>query len=107
MNRSIAAVLLAGGLAGCSLTPAYRAPPSVEPPPAAFKEAGEWKGAEPMAAAPKGNWWTVLNDPRLDHLESRLDTANQNIKAAVARLQQARAETRIQRASLFPALNIG
>jgi NodT family efflux transporter outer membrane factor (OMF) lipoprotein len=105
--RSTAAVLLAGGLAACSFTPAYRAAPSVAPPPATYKEAGEWKVAEPMDATPKGNWWTVFNDPRLDQLESRVDAANQNIKAAVARLQQARAETRIQRASLFPALNIG
>jgi NodT family efflux transporter outer membrane factor (OMF) lipoprotein len=105
--RSTAAVLLAGALAACSLTPAYRAAPSVAPPPATYKEAGEWKVAEPMDATPKGNWWTVFNDPRLDQLESQVGAANQNIKAAVARLQQARAETRIQRASLFPALNVG
>jgi NodT family efflux transporter outer membrane factor (OMF) lipoprotein len=105
--RSTAAVLLAGGLAACSFTPAYRAAPSVAPPPATYKEAGEWKVAEPMDATPKGNWWTVFNDPRLDQLESQVGAANQNIKAAVARLQQARAETRIQRSSLFPALNIG
>jgi len=105
--RSTAAVLLAGGLAACSLTPAYRAAPSVAPPPATYKEAGEWKVAEPMDATPKGNWWTVFNDPRLDQLESQVAAANQNIKAAVARLQQARAETRIQRSSLFPALNVG
>jgi NodT family efflux transporter outer membrane factor (OMF) lipoprotein len=105
--RSTAAVLLAGGLAACSFTPAYRAAPSVAPPPATYKEAGDWKVAEPMDATPKGNWWTVFNDPRLDRLESQVGAANQNIKAAVARLQQARAETRIQRASLFPALNIG
>jgi NodT family efflux transporter outer membrane factor (OMF) lipoprotein len=105
--RSTAAVLLAGGLAACSFTPAYRAAPSVAPPPATYQEAGDWKVAEPMDATPKGNWWTVFNDPRLDRLESQVGAANQNIKAAVARLQQARAETRIQRASLFPALNIG
>jgi NodT family efflux transporter outer membrane factor (OMF) lipoprotein len=59
-----------------------------------------------MDAEPRGTWWTVFNDPQLDQLESRVDASNQNIRAAVARLQQARAETRIQRASLFPALNI-
>jgi len=63
--------------------------------------------AEPMDAASRGNWWTIFSDPQLDQLAGRLDSANQNIKAAVARLQQARAETRIQRASLFPALNVG
>jgi NodT family efflux transporter outer membrane factor (OMF) lipoprotein len=107
MNPAASAVLLAGGLAACSLTPAYRAPRGVAPPSAAYQEAGEWKVAEPMDATPKGDWWTVFNDPRLDQLEGRVDAANQNIKAAVARLQQARAETRIQRSTLFPALNIG
>ena len=105
--RSPATVLLAGSLAACSLAPAYRAAPAVAPPPATYKETGEWKEAEPMDAESRGNWWTVFNDPQLDLLESRMDAANQNIKAAIARLQQARAETRIQRASLFPALNIG
>lgn len=109
MNRpgNLSAVLLSGGLAACSLTPAYRAPPSVAPPPAAYKEAGEWKVAEPMDATPKGDWWKVFDDPRLDALEGRVAAANQGIQAAVARLQQARAETRIQRASLFPGLSVG
>jgi NodT family efflux transporter outer membrane factor (OMF) lipoprotein len=104
--RSIGAVLLAGGLAACSFTPAYRAAPSVAPPPAAYKEAGEWKVAEPMDAEPRGNWWTLFKDSRLDQLESRVDSANQNLKAAVARLEQARAETRIQRSGLFPSLSV-
>ena len=43
----------------------------------------------------------------LDALESRVTLANQNIKAAFARLQQARAETRVQRSYLFPTLTAG
>jgi NodT family efflux transporter outer membrane factor (OMF) lipoprotein len=43
----------------------------------------------------------------LDALEARVTTANQNIKAAFARLQQARAETRVQRSFLFPTLTAG
>jgi NodT family efflux transporter outer membrane factor (OMF) lipoprotein len=49
----------------------------------------------------------VFQDPTLDALENRVTAANQNIKAAFARLQQARAETRIQRAALFPTLTAG
>jgi len=37
----------------------------------------------------------------------RVTSANQNIKAAFARLQQARAETRVQRSFLFPTLTAG
>ena len=39
---------------------------------------------------------TPAQDPMLDALEGRVTSANQNIKAAFARLQQARAETRVQ-----------
>jgi NodT family efflux transporter outer membrane factor (OMF) lipoprotein len=110
VNRlwSTAAVLLAGGLAGCSLAPAYRAAPAAAPAPAAYPgAAGEWKVAEPLDAEPKGEWWTIFQDPRLDQLEDRVDAANQNVQAALARLQQARAATRVARAGLFPALNVG
>jgi outer membrane protein, multidrug efflux system len=43
----------------------------------------------------------------LDALEKRVTAANQDIKAAFARLQQARAQTRIERASYFPTLTAG
>ena len=49
----------------------------------------------------------VFHESELDGLEAKMGAANQNSKAAVARLYQARAETRIQRASLFPTLTIG
>jgi NodT family efflux transporter outer membrane factor (OMF) lipoprotein len=55
----------------------------------------------------RGAWWTLFQDPQLDALEAKVDDANQDLKAAFARLQQARAAARIARADLFPALNIG
>jgi NodT family efflux transporter outer membrane factor (OMF) lipoprotein len=99
--------LLLVGVAACSFAPTYKSPPSTPPPPSTYKEAGDWKVAEPMDGASRGEWWTVFHDAQLDHLEAKAGPANQNIQAAVARLAQARAETRIQRASLFPTLNIG
>jgi outer membrane protein, multidrug efflux system len=55
----------------------------------------------------RGDWWTVFQDPMLDALETRVTSANQNIKAAFARLQEARAQTRIERSALFPTLTVG
>jgi NodT family efflux transporter outer membrane factor (OMF) lipoprotein len=49
----------------------------------------------------------VFDDPLLDTLENKVTAANQDIKAAFARLQQARAETRIQRSASFPTLTAG
>ncbi|MDP9013133.1 MAG: efflux transporter outer membrane subunit [Pseudomonadota bacterium] len=99
--------LLLGALTGCSFTPAYREPPSSAPSASIYKEAADWKVAQPMDAQPRGDWWTMFEDAELDELEAKVGAANQNIKAALSRLQQARAETRIQRAGLFPTLSLG
>jgi len=46
----------------------------------------------------------MFQDLELDALEEQLTQANQNLKAALARLEQARAQTRAARSALFPAL---
>ena len=94
-------------MTACSFAPAYLAPPQTPPPTASYQERGDWKLAEPMDAVARGTWWTLFRDPQLDALEALVGSANQNLKAALARLQQARAQTRIQRAGLFPTLNVG
>ncbi len=94
-------------LTACSFAPAYKTPPSSEPPATAYAEASDWKVAAPMDAAARGAWWSVFNDAKLDQLEDAAGHANQNLQAGFARLQQARAETRIQRAGLFPTLTVG
>jgi NodT family efflux transporter outer membrane factor (OMF) lipoprotein len=94
-----------GLLGGCSFAPAYRTPSS--PPPAeVYAEAAEWRTAEPLDNRARGAWWTLFQDPQLDTLEVKVGEANQNIKAAFARLQEARAATRIARSELFPTLNV-
>jgi NodT family efflux transporter outer membrane factor (OMF) lipoprotein len=104
--RSSATLLVAGMLTGCSFAPIYKTPQSV-PVTSAYKEAGDWKTAQPLDAENRGAWWTLFEDPQLDALEMKVGDANQNLKAAFARLQQARAATRIARADLFPTLTAG
>src|SRR5258706_10667357 len=108
MNGSLssAALLLIGTLAACSFAPVYKIPDSV-PPTSAYKESGDWKAAEPVDNQNRGAWWTLFRDPQLDALEAKVGDANQDLKAAFARLQQARAATRIARADLFPTLTAG
>lgn len=106
--RGICTALLLGLLAGCSFAPRYSKPPPPSPPPAQYQEVnGNWKPAEPADAINRGNWWRLFEDPLLDSLEDRVTSANQDIKAAFARLQQARAQTRIERSAYFPALTVG
>ncbi len=90
-------------LSACSLAPAYKTPLSA-PPAAVYKEAGDWKTAEPADSQARGAWWTIFQEPGLDELEAQVADANQDLKAAYARLVQARAATRIARADLFPTL---
>ena len=90
-------------LEACSLSPRYQRP-SVPTPPPSYKEAGEWKVAAPADSTPRGRWWTMFNDQALDDLETQVSEANQSLRAALARLEQARAETRSARAASFPTL---
>ncbi len=94
------------GLNACSFAPSYKTPDSV-PVTEAYKESGDWKAAEPADTTLRGTWWTLFQDPALDDLELKVADANQNLQAAYARLLQARAATRIERASLFPTLTVG
>ena len=93
-------------LGGCSLAPLYKTP-ATAPPPDSYREAGDWKKAQPADAETRGAWWRVFQDPALNALEARVSNANQDLKAAFARLQEARAATRIARAAYFPLITAG
>jgi len=90
-------------LGGCMVGPDY-AKPSVPMTPA-YKEAEGWKAAEPSDHLPRGQWWAIFSDPELHALEEEVATANQNLKIAEARLREARALVRFNRAALFPTIS--
>ncbi|MBP6405176.1 MAG: efflux transporter outer membrane subunit [Ramlibacter sp.] len=104
----LTALALALALAGCAVGPTYQTPGMDVP--AAFKESqGPWVPATPADALPRGDWWTLLNDPVLNDLAQQVNVSNQNIAAAVAAYNQARALVAVQRAQMFPTvgLNLG
>ena len=80
--------------------------PSV-PMTAAFKETDGWKVAQPSDHLPKGRWWEIFGDPELHALVEEVSAANQNLKIAEARLREARAMVRFNRAALFPTISAG
>jgi NodT family efflux transporter outer membrane factor (OMF) lipoprotein len=88
----------------CSLAPTYRIP-STAPPTGEYNEQGDWRPAQPLDDQSRGSWWTIFHDPQLDALELKVKTSNQDLKAAFARWQGARAATRIARSGLFPTVN--
>ncbi|TMH00886.1 MAG: efflux transporter outer membrane subunit [Betaproteobacteria bacterium] len=89
-------------LAGCSVGPNYVRPVAEAPP--AYKEAQGWKVAEPKDQQPRGNWWEVFNDPQLSSLLTQVEISNQTLKAAEARVREARALTQAARAAFFPVV---
>ena len=97
------AMLFGSALTGCSLAPHYERP-SMPPPPPAYKEASEWKVSAPADTRAQGRWWTMFADSDLDALEAQLSDGNQSLKASLARLEEARAQTRIARSQWFPTL---
>ena len=99
--RTLIAVAIACALAGCSLAPRYQRP-ATAPPAAGYKELGDWKLAAPADTGARGPWWSMFQDEELSGLEARVTAANQSLKAAFARLEEARAQTRIARAAFFP-----
>jgi multidrug efflux system outer membrane protein len=98
---------------GCSMAPTYKR--AAVPEPQAFKESptlkpeevGSWKQAEPSESYPRGEWWRVFDDLQLDDYETLALAANQDLKAAAARVLEARAALRVTRADQFPTLDLG
>jgi NodT family efflux transporter outer membrane factor (OMF) lipoprotein len=83
--------------------------PAVTDMPAAWKTEPGWLPANPADAIPKKEWWKAFGDKQLDELETNCLKDNPNLKIAVARLDQALAQSNAHAASLFPtvALNAG
>jgi len=89
-------------LGGCAVGPDYQRP-VVDAP--AFKEAGQWKPAEPGEQVPRGKWWQAYGDPVLNGLEDRIEISSNTLHVAEAQYQQAQAAATIANAALFPSVS--
>jgi NodT family efflux transporter outer membrane factor (OMF) lipoprotein len=92
-------------ICGCTVGPKYKRPAAEVP--AAYKELGNWKQAQPNEQNLGGNWWEMFQDPQLNALELQVNVSNQNLKAAEAQYTQARALVRYNRAAYFPTITAG
>lgn len=104
MRRASAASLAALALAGCTLEPRY------ERPAPAIPQSWPVGAAYPQAAAaplPALGYRDLLKDPKLQALIDRALAENQNLRAAMANVEIARAQYRLQRSDLLPHLAAG
>jgi multidrug efflux system outer membrane protein len=99
-------------LAGCAVGPNYRRADALgtNAMPAAYSteiptNTSIWKPAQPSAHLSRGTWWEVFGDPGLNGLEVLAAANNQQLAAAYANLQQARAQVGVARSSYWPQIS--
>ncbi|MCP3733642.1 efflux transporter outer membrane subunit [Sphingomonas sp. RP10(2022)] len=103
--RTLPLLSLALLLGACTVGPNYAGPPKTLSDAAGttgFKRVSPTTSA---AAPGVADWWTQLGDATLTDLETRALAANPNIAVAQARLRQARASLRLNRANQAPSAN--
>ena len=111
-TRIASALALASSLAGCMVGPKYNrssaagAPAYKELTPADYQNTEGWKVAQPKDDALRGKWWEIFNNPELNKLEEKVNVSNQNIAAAMASFDAARALVKQARAQLFPTVTL-
>jgi multidrug efflux system outer membrane protein len=101
MRRGIAILALGASLAGCTMEPRYSRPtPAV---PGAWPVGAAYP-ANPQPAAPSVSYRDVFRDPHLLAIIDKALANNQDLRAAMANVEIARAQYRIQRAELLPRI---
>ncbi len=93
-------------LSACAVGPRY-SKPAVPVPPEYKEGPPEWKAAKPSDQVMRGKWWEVFQDPQLNTLEEQVNVSNQNLRAAQAQFEQARALVRFNRAAQYPTVTAG
>ncbi|CUA94265.1 efflux transporter outer membrane subunit [Thiomonas bhubaneswarensis] len=93
-------------LGACAATPPE--PPVRVPVPAHYAQAqGDWQPAQALAAAPRGAWWNVFDDPVLAALQAQVAQHNQSLAAQLAAYEQAQAAVAQAQAAYYPAVTAG
>ena len=102
MSARITVILLSCSLAACVVGPDYRKPDVSDLVPTEWG----WKHARAQDATPKGEWWKAFGDPVLDSLEASALAGSPTLRAAVARVDEARAVARLAHAQFFPDVTL-
>jgi len=111
----LGAALCAAGTA-CKVGPNYQRPPLAVPttyksaatpaapatPPAASQPAATQPAVTHLAT----NWWLLFGDPELSALEETTIKENQDIKAAMARVDEARALAGLTKSQFYPQITL-
>ena len=105
--RIVRGVLVATTVAlvtACAVGPSYKRPAFEAA--AAYKEQDGWKPSEPSDALDRGPWWEIFHDDVLNGLEAQINISNENVKAAGAAVEEARALVRQAQSSFWPQVSL-
>lgn len=94
--RKLIPLLIAAALAGCSLMPAYERPAAPVP---------EQIGSAQTGAPDLPEWRTYFADPELQSIIARALDNSRDLRIAVGRVEEARAQYGITRADRLPSFN--
>jgi NodT family efflux transporter outer membrane factor (OMF) lipoprotein len=89
-------------VSACAVGPDYKRP--TFDAAITYKESGDWKPSEPNDAMSRGPWWNIFSDDELTRLEANVAISNENVKAAAAAFDQARALVAEARAGFWPTV---
>ncbi|TDV39061.1 NodT family efflux transporter outer membrane factor (OMF) lipoprotein [Paraburkholderia caballeronis] len=92
-------------LAACTVGPDYRGAPAVAPEAASAASFVRTPATGIAATRAPGQWWLALNDPQLNALIAAALAHNPDLRAAQARLREARAQLQQQRADQAPKVS--
>ena len=95
--------------AGCSIGPHYKAPHPAMPSsyselnvvPETNQISHVTAGGEPLE-----HWWAAFADPGLEALIHRALQGNRDLRLALSRVRQAKAQRRVVASGLFPELDV-
>lgn len=86
-------------LASCTLGPDFKLPD--------LTGGSKWKETQAISGTRlPDNWWRLFNDSELNRLVDRALSANTELAAAKARVETSRALVGVDRARMFPTLNL-
>jgi NodT family efflux transporter outer membrane factor (OMF) lipoprotein len=100
---AVSSVVLGLLLSACAVGPNYNGPPNIELNKLHNAQAVEGLNGN-AASPPLDAWWTGFNDPELTKVIQRALLENLDLKASVARVEQARAVARAAGAKLLPTI---
>lgn len=100
MKPAFATLIAAAALAGCTMEPAYVRPTPAAP--ATWPVGAAYPAPTASAPLPSLSWRDIFREPHLQAVITQALANNQDLRVAMANVEIAQAQYRVQRADLFP-----